>query len=118
MSEQPCAFNMPQETDAESRSQVRSFDEAGKIGDDKSAAEFGAVAAGAAIRVHDAEIRFQCSERIVRNFWTRGGNHRNQSGLPSIWVTDQSGISQQLQLKTKMPLFAGESIFMFARSLV
>src|SRR5438309_3439708 len=35
MNQQPCAFDVAEETDAETRAQVRAFDEAGKIGEDR-----------------------------------------------------------------------------------
>src|SRR5882762_5153606 len=94
---------------------MRAFDEAGQIGDDKSAAELGAVPA---VGVDDAEVGLKRGERIVGNFGTRGGDHGNQSGLARVGVTDQADIGQKFQFEAKMALFAGKSILMFARSLV
>src|SRR6266404_1050323 len=97
---------------------MRALNEARKIRDDISAAQFRAVAAGAAVGVDDAEIRLQRSERIIRDFWARCRNHGNQSGLTGIRITHQPNISQKFQLKAKVTLFSGESVFVFARSLM
>ena len=57
MDEEARALDVLQEANAEAGTLVGAFDEARKIGDDESASEFGAVAAGAAVGVDDAEIR-------------------------------------------------------------
>jgi len=49
-------LDVTEEADAEAGAFVRAFNEAGKIGHDKGAAEFGAMPAGAAVGVNDAEI--------------------------------------------------------------
>src|SRR5438552_1476928 len=118
MNQQPCAFDVAEETDAETRAQVRAFDEAGKIGDNKSASEFGTVPACAAVGINDAEVGFERGERIVRNFGPRRGNHGNQRRLTRIGVANQADIGEEFQFEAKMTLFAGETVFVFARGLV
>ncbi len=97
---------------------MRAFDEAGQIGDDKGAAKFSAVATSAAIRIDYAEIWFEGCERIVGDFRTRGGNYGNQSGLAGVRETNETNIGQEFQFETKMALFTGETVFVFARGLM
>src|ERR1700676_4576208 len=94
------------------------FDEAGQIGDDEGAAEFCAVAAGTAVSINDAKIWLERGEGIICDFRTRCGNYGNQRGFAGVRKTDKSNIGEQLQFKAKMPLFSGETIFVFARSLM
>src|SRR5436853_1414433 len=118
MNEEPRALDVPEETDAEARAQVRAFDQTGKISNDKSASELAAMPTGAAVCIDDAEIGLECGERIIRNFGPRRGNHGNQRRLTRNGVANQADIGEEFQLKAKMPLLAGKSIFMFARGLV
>jgi len=118
MDEQSRAFDVAEKTDTQARPQVCAINKTGEVGDDEGAAKFGAVSAGASVGVDDAEIRLERGEWIVRNLGTRSGNHRNQSGLARIGVTDQADVGQKFQLQAKMPLFAGKSVLMFARSLM
>src|SRR6266852_5057317 len=118
MDEEACAFDVAEESDAEPRSFVCAFDEAGKIGDDKSAAELGALPAGAAVGVDDPKIRFQRGKGIVGDFRARCGDNGNQSGLADIGVTHQADIGQKFKLEAKMALFSGKSVFVFSRSLM
>ena len=62
----PGALGMLQELMPQPLAQMRAFNEAGNIGDDK----FLIVIAGY------TQIRFQSRKRIVGNFWTRVGNMR------------------------------------------
>src|SRR5437667_4571242 len=118
MNEEPRALDVPEETDAEARAQVRAFNQTGKISNDKSASELAAMPTGAAVGIDNAEIGLECGERIIRNFGPRRGNHGNQRRLTRIGVANQADIGEQFQLQAKMPLLAGKSIFMFARGLV
>src|SRR6266849_328668 len=118
MDEEARAFDVAEESNTEPRAFVRTLDEAGKIGDDKSAAELGAVPAGAAVGVDDPQIRFQRGKGIVGDFRARRGDNGNQSGLAGIGITHQADIGQKFQLEAKMALFARKSVFMFARGLM
>jgi len=60
-----------EESDAEAGAFMRAFDEAGEIGDNKSAAEFCTVTAGSAVGIHDSKIWFERREGIVRDFGAR-----------------------------------------------
>ena len=71
MNKEPRALDMTEEANAEAGAFVRAFDEAGEISDDKGAAKLGAVPAGAAVRIDDAEIRLERGERIVGDFRAR-----------------------------------------------
>src|SRR5438552_17080219 len=118
MNQQPCAFDVAEETDTEARAQMCPFDEAGKIGDDKRASEFRAVRTGAGVGIDDAEVGFERGERIVRNLGARGGNHGNQRRLADVGKTNQANIGEKFQFQAKIALFAWESVFVFARGLV
>src|SRR6202022_4963573 len=73
MNEQAGAFDVFEETNAEAGAFVRAFDQAREIGYNKGAAEFGAVAAGAAVGVDDPGFGFGGGGGIVGIFWTGGG---------------------------------------------
>src|SRR5437016_1094198 len=118
MNQQPCAFDVAEETDAEARAQVCPFDQAGKISHDKSASELRAVPAGPAGGINDAEVGFERGERIVRDLGARGGNNGNQRRLADVGKTNQANIGEKFQFQAKIALFAGESVFVFARGLV
>src|SRR5271168_1315785 len=110
------SFDVAQKTDPETGTQMRAFDETGQIGDDKRAAEFGAVAAGAAVGIDDAEIGLERGERIICNFRTGRGNHGNQCGLAGIGETNEADVGEQFKFEAEMALFSGKAILMLARS--
>ena len=95
MDEEARALDVLQEANAEPSALVCAFDEAGKIGDDEGAAEFGAVAAGAAVGVDDAEIRFERGERIVGDFGARGGDDGDERGSSGVGKTDEADIGEE-----------------------
>src|SRR5712692_8231829 len=95
---------MAEKANTKARAQVRSFDEAGKIGDHERAAQLCAVPASATVSVNDTQIRFQRGKGIVRNFRARRRDHGNQSGLAGIGKSDQADIGQEFQLQTHMAL--------------
>src|ERR1700687_6367765 len=97
---------------------MRAFNEAGKIGDNKSAAKLGAVPTGAAVSVDDPEIGLQRGKGVVGDFRARSRDDGNQRGFAGIGVAHETDIGEKFQLEAKMPLFAGKSGFMFARGLV
>src|SRR5882762_2365563 len=97
---------------------MRAFDEAGKIGDDKSAAELGAVPTGAAVGVDYPEIGLQRGKGVVGDFRARSRDDGNQRGLAGIGVAHETDIGEKFHLEAKMTLFDGESVFVFARGLV
>ena len=95
MNKEPRALDMTEEADAEAGAFVRAFDEAGEIGDDKGAAEFGAVPAGAAVGVDDAEIGLERGEGIVGDLRTRGRDYGNQCGFSGVRKTDEADIREK-----------------------
>src|SRR5260370_18125541 len=48
----------------------------------------------------------------------RCGNHRYQRGVAGSGETYQADIGQEIQLEAKVAFFAGESVLVFARSLM
>src|SRR5713226_4726540 len=97
---------MAEKANTKARAQVRSFDEAGKIGDHERAAQLCAVPASATVSVNDTQTRFQRGKGIVCNFRARRRNNRNQSRLAGIWKSHQADIGQEFQLKADMALLA------------
>ena len=95
VNEEARALDMLQKANAEASALVRSFDEARKIGDDEGAAEFGAVAAGAAVGVDDAEIWFERGERIVGDFGACGGDDGDERGFSCVGKTDEADIGEK-----------------------
>ena len=82
---------------AEAMPLVRSFDEAGDVGDDERLI---------VIRAHDAQVGDQRRERIVRNLRLGRADDRDQRRLAGVWQADDSDIGDQLQLDEKLALFA------------
>src|SRR5580692_5477100 len=97
---------------------MRAFDKAREIGDDERAAELGAVATGAAVGIDDAQVWRERGKRIVCDFRTRRRNYGNQSGFARVWKAYETDIGEKLQFETKMPLFPGRAVFVFAGGLV
>ena len=97
---------------------MRAFDKAGQIGNDERAAEFGAVPAGPTVGIDDTEIWLERGERIVRNFRTCRRDYGNQGRFTRIRETDQADVGEKFKFEAKMALFAGETVFMFARGLM
>src|ERR1700737_2913996 len=82
---------------AESMPLVRSFDEAGDVGDDERLVF---------IRAHDAQVRDQRRERIVRDLRLGRADGRNQRRLAGVWPADVSAVGDQLQLDGEFALFS------------
>src|ERR1700675_1574030 len=118
MHDEASALDVAEEADAKAGTQMGAFDKSREIGDDESAAEFGAVATRAAIRIDDAEIGLESGERIICDFRTRCGNYGNQCGFAGVRETDEADIGEQFQFEAQMALFAGETVFVFTRSLM
>ncbi len=93
--EETRALDVLEESDAEAGAFMRTFDEAGEIGDNKSAAEFCTVTAGSAVGIHDSKIWFERREGIVRDFGARSRDDRNQRGFSGIGETDEADISEK-----------------------
>jgi hypothetical protein len=91
MEEQPGAFDVPQELDAQPVAQVCAFDEAGDVGHDEGAE----VAAG----LHDAEIGFEGGEGVVGDLGPRGGDAGDQGGLAGVGEADQADVGEKFQLE-------------------
>src|ERR1051325_2360505 len=118
MNKQARTLNMFQKANAEAGAFMRSFDETGKVGDDKSATEFRAMAAGSTVGIHDAQIRFKRGERIVGDFGTRGRDDGNESGFTGVGETDEANIGEKFQFESQVALFARVAVLVLTRRLV
>ena len=97
MDEDGAALHVTEELMAEAMPLVRSFDEAGDVGDDERLI---------VIRAHDAQVGDQRRERIVRNLRLGRADDRDQRRLAGVWQADDSDVGDQLQLDEKLALFA------------
>ncbi len=95
MNKEPRALDVAEEANAQASAFVRAFDEAGEIGDDKGATKLGAVPAGAAVGVDDAEIRLKRGERIVGDLRARGRDHGDQRGFSGVGKTDEADVREK-----------------------
>ena len=119
MREQTGPLDVAKETDAESHAGVRTFNQSGQIGDDKSTSavsfrRFPRRSVGG----NHAEARLKRRERIIGDFRMRGRDSGNQRGLARVRKADQTHIGQQLQLKVQVALLAGHALFGFSRRLM
>jgi len=106
------ALDVLEELDAQTCTQMRSFDEAGEVGD------------GEGFRVRkvadldDAEVGFERGEGVVGDLGFGGGEARDERGFADVRVTDQTGVGEQAQFEAVVALFAGAAELVLARSLV
>ncbi len=93
------ALDVAQKFIAETRAQVRAFDQTGNIRENQVAV----------VNHRDAEIRDQRSERVIRDLGARGSHRRQQGGFAGIRQTDDADIREQFQFErdpTLRPWFA------------
>ncbi len=112
MHEDAGAFDVAEELNAESGTEMRAFDEAGHICDDE-ALFFRPLADGG-----DAEIRLKSGEGIVGNFWTSCRESRNERGFAGVGKTNETDIGEQLEFEAEKTFFSGATEFVFARGLM
>src|SRR5205085_11760883 len=92
----PAALNMAEKPVAEAYARVGAFDQPRYVGQH----EFGVAAA------HDAKLRVQGGERIVRDLRLCSTYGRQESGLSGIRKPDDAGICDQLQAQPDGEFFA------------
>ena len=89
------ALNVAQELDAQSRAQMRAFDQPWHVGDNKGLL-LGLLADG-----DHAEIGFQRGEWIIGDLGPRGGDARDQRGLARVGIADEADVGEQLELQAE-----------------
>src|SRR5947209_3849730 len=58
------------------------------------------------LETDDAEVRFECRERIVGDLRFRRAHCRDECGLAGVRKADERGVREQLQLEAKPAFFA------------
>ena len=106
------ALNVAQELDAQSRAQMRAFDEPGHVGDHEGLL-LGLFADG-----DHAEIRFQRGEGIVGDLGARGGDARDQRRLAGVGIADEADVGEQLEFQAEGAFLARAAQFVLARGLM
>ena len=86
MDQQARAFDVTQELYAQAVAQVRSFNQAGDVGDHEAAIFTG---------VDHAQIRDQGGEGIIRDLGARCGDAGDQSRLARVGESDEADIGQE-----------------------
>ncbi len=97
-----------QEPIAEALAVVSALDQARKIGKDKAVQ----------VELHDAELRYESGEGIVRNARAGSGDPGKKSRFPGVGQTDDSHVGDHLQLEPDPALIAGPPFFRAPRRLV
>src|SRR4051812_20205012 len=69
---------------------MRALDQAGNIGDDKAAVVF---------EIHDTEVRSQCGESVIGDFWAGCADARNESRLACVWKTNDRSVCEEFELE-------------------
>src|SRR5690606_34267194 len=103
------ASQVTQEQVAQASTFGSAFDQAWNIGNHKAVC-FG--------RTHHAQVRVQGGERVVRNARLGVGNTGDQRGFSGIGHTQQTDISQHLQLQTQLAMLAFLAIGKLTRGTV
>jgi len=86
--DEPRAFHVLQEPQAQSLPGVRPLDDARDVGHHEAAMP----------RQRDhAEVRLEGGERIVGDFRPRGRDHREQGALAGVWLAEQAHVGDQLE---------------------
>src|SRR6266704_3877329 len=112
MYQKPRAFDVAEELGAKARAGVGALNQSGNICNDET------FLIGRSANYNHAEIRLQCGERIIGNFWPGGRNAGNQSRLANVGISDQSHIGEQLELQAINAFLSWAAIFVLARSLM
>ena len=85
---------------SEAEAAMRAFDQSGHVGDHEAAI---------LTESHHAEIRHERREWVIGNLRPRRGNARDHRRLAGVGKTDETHVSEQLQLETHVLDFAGLS---------
>src|SRR5947208_14746733 len=91
MYQKPRAFDVAEELSAKARAGVGALNQSGNICNDET------FLIGRSANYNHAEIRLQCGERIIGNFWPGGRNAGNQSSLVNDGISDHSHICALLE---------------------
>ena len=103
---------MAEELSAETRAEVRAFDEAGHVRNDVG------FLIGLLADSDYAEVGFEGGEGVVGDFGFGSGNAGDERGLTGIGVSDQANVGEELELETEQALFSGASELVFTRGLM
>src|SRR5579875_272705 len=102
------AFDVAQEAIAQTGTRVRAFDQAGDVHQHEGVE---------LVDAHDAQLRLERRERVVRDFRPRGRNDGEQRGFAGIRQANDPTIGEQLELEAQLRRLAGFSALGKARSL-
>jgi hypothetical protein len=95
---------MAEKLNAQAVAEMRAFNQSWNIGNHEAAE----------IRqLHDPEIRFQRSERVIGNLRTRCGDARDKRRLTGVREPDEPDICEQLQLEPQPPFLSRAARLMF-----
>jgi hypothetical protein len=95
--EETGALDVPQKLQSESLPFVRAFDDAGNVGDDERSIPG---------QRHDAKVRNQRREGVIRDLGTRGGDDGQERRLAGVGLTYQPDIGDELELEFERPHLA------------
>ena len=112
MNQNPGAFDVAEELDAETGAKMRALDEAGHVGHDEG------LLVGFRANSHDAEVGFEGGEGVVGDLGLGCRDARDERGFAGVGVAHQANVGQQLQFESVVALFAGASQFVLAGRLV
>ena len=109
MNEDLRAFQMAEELMTETEAPVRTLDQARDVRNDEAAL---------VVEAHDAKVRRQRGERIVRNLRPGRRDVRDQRRFAGVRKSDEPDIRKQLQLEAEVLDFTGFSRLHLARRAV
>jgi hypothetical protein len=70
------------------------------------------------VQVHDAEVRLECRERVVRDLRRRSRDGGEQRRLAGVWQTDEPDVRDEPQLEPDPALLARLALLCVSRRLV
>src|SRR5688572_27701966 len=108
-------LDMPEERVTQAGAHARALDEPGHVGDRRAAPVAGAVRPA---EVHDAEVRLECRERVVRDLGAGRGHRGEQGRLPGVRQPDEANVGDEPQLQPDPALLAGLAFLGVLRRLV
>ena len=95
MQEHSTALHVTQEAVPQASPFGGAGDQSRQVGDDEG------IAVGP--ERHDAELRYECGERIVGDLRASRGNHADQRRLAGVGQADDTDVGQQLELQLEAP---------------
>ena len=100
MQQKAAAVDVPQEIVPEARALRRALDDAGDVRHDEG---------HALVHVHDAEVREQGREVVVRDLRMRLAHDRQQRGLAHVRKADEAHVREELQFQRDVVALAGQA---------